>query len=99
MKLNEKLRMLRKNKKISMNKLSKEVNVSKSSLWELERGIRKPSAETLDKLAKFFGTSLDYLMDKDDNSSIDTATEIFNRVKNLSLEEQEKVNMLIKILF
>lgn len=99
MKLNEKLRKIRKEKNISLERLSKEIKMSKSYLWELEKGTKNPTVKTLDKLARFFGTTLDYLMDEDDNSSIDTTVEIFYRVERLSREEQEKINKLIQMLF
>lgn len=95
----EKLRKLRQEKKLSLDEMAEATNSSKSFLWELEKGTKNPSAEKLAELAKFFGVTLDYLMDKEDSRSLDTATEIFNRVNNLSLEDQEKVNQFIKIMF
>lgn len=95
----EKLRKLRQEKKLSLDEMAEATNSSKSFLWELEKGTKNPSAEKLAELAKFFGVTLDYLMDKEDGRPLDTATEIFNRVNNLSLEDQEKVNQFIKIMF
>lgn len=95
----EKLRKLRQEKKLSLDEMAEATNSSKSFLWELEKGTKNPSAEKLAELAKFFGVTLDYLMDKENDRPLDTATEIFNRVNNLSLEDQEKVNQFIKIMF
>lgn len=95
----EKLRKLRQRKKLSLDEMAEATKSSKSFLWELEKGTKNPSAEKLAELAKFFGVTLDYLMNQEDNRSFDTATEIFNRVNNLSLEDQEKVNQFIKIMF
>ena len=95
----KKLRKLRQEKKLSLDEMAEATNSSKSFLWELEKGTKNPSAEKLAELAKFFGVTLDYLMDKEDSRPLDTATEIFNRVNNLSLEDQEKVNQFIKIMF
>ncbi len=95
----EKLRKLRQGKKLSLDEMAEATKSSKSFLWELEKGTKNPSAEKLAELAKFFGVTLDYLMDKEDDRPLDTATEIFNRVNNLSLEDQEKVNQFIKLMF
>ena len=59
-----KLRQLRSDKKISLDKLSEETNISKSYLWELEnRDNVSPSAEKLSKIADALGVTLDFLLD------------------------------------
>lgn len=95
----EKLRKLRQDKKMSLDEMAEATKSSKSYLWELEKGTKNPSAEKLAELAKFFGVTLDYLMDKEDNRPIDTAQTIFYRVKNLPLEDQKKIDQFITIMF
>ena len=95
----EKLRKLRQGKKLSLDEMAEATKSSKSFFFFFEKGTKNPSAEKLAELAKFFGVTLDYLMDKEDDRPLDTATEIFNRVNNLSLEDQEKVNQFIKLMF
>lgn len=94
--LKEKLRRLRQEKKLSLEELAQQIQSSKSYLWELEQGLKKPSAEKLAELAKFFGVSMDYLMDDKDNA---TASRIFTRVNNLSEEDQKKIESIIETLF
>lgn len=56
------LRELRQEKKLSLAKMSKEVNISASLLGYYEREEREPKIETWEKLAKFFNVSPAYLM-------------------------------------
>ena len=97
--LKEKLRRLRQEKKLSLEELAQKTQSSKSYLWELEQGLKKPSAEKLSELAKFFGVPMDYLMDDNDNTNQNTATRIFTRVNNLSEENQKKIESIIETLF
>lgn len=53
-----KLKVLRKEKGVSLGKLSNYLNISKKSLYEIENGITMPTRETAEKLEKFFETNL-----------------------------------------
>lgn len=57
----EKLRTLRQEKGIGQIQLAKEIDVGKSiiSLWEQDKC--EPTLSKLVAIAKFFGTSIDYL--------------------------------------
>ena len=98
-KIGEKLRMLRQQKGLSLDELAKITQSSKSYLWELEKGTKNPSAEKLSELAKYFGVTLDYLINEENNQSVDTAQRIFTRVNNLSEEDQKKIETIIETLF
>ena len=98
-KLSDKLRKLRQEKKKSLDDLAIETHSSKSYLWELEKGTKKPSAEKLAELARYFSVTLDYLMNEDDEQPVDTAQKIFTRVNNLSEEDQKKIETIIETLF
>lgn len=98
-KFGEKLRKLRQEKKLSLDDLAIETHSSKSYLWELEKGTKKPSAEKLSELAKYFGVTLDYLMNEDENQPMCTAKRIFTRVSNLSEDDQKKIETIIETLF
>lgn len=43
-------------------KVAKEAGVSRSTLSEWKNGEHKPSLETIQKLSKYFGTTVDYLL-------------------------------------
>lgn len=65
-KLNIRIKELRKELGLSQTDLAREIGASQDavSLWEL--GKREPSVSELVKLAKFFNTTLDYLVGLDD---------------------------------
>lgn len=97
--LGEKLRKLRQDKKLSLDKVAEATESSKSYLWELETGRKNPSAEKVSEIAKYYGVSIDYLMDETDERSVNTADRIFTRVNNLSADEQEKIEKFIEMMF
>ena len=55
---------LKKDGKISLNKLEKELGFGKSTIssWET----KKPASDKLEKLADYFGVSVDYLLGRTD---------------------------------
>lgn len=64
--LGEKIRGLRKKNGLTLDKLAKAANLSKSYLWELEnRESQSPSAEKLTAIADALGVTADYFLDSD----------------------------------
>jgi transcriptional regulator with XRE-family HTH domain len=57
----ERLRKLRKRKGITQEDLAKILNVEKSSVSEYKRG-RLPPLDTAQKIANYFGVSVDYML-------------------------------------
>ncbi|MCR5703055.1 MAG: helix-turn-helix transcriptional regulator [Eubacterium sp.] len=57
------LRQLREEKGISQQKLANMVSVSQQSIYKYENGLAEPDFQTLIKLADYFETSVDYLID------------------------------------
>lgn len=60
--LPERLRQLRKAKKLTMKELGKKFNLAESTISGYENGIRKPDIELVERFASFFGVSTDYLL-------------------------------------
>ena len=61
--LGEKIAKLRKERKLSLDKLSAMAKTSKSYLWDLEnRKSRNPTVGKLTKIAKALGTTINYLL-------------------------------------
>jgi len=52
---------LRKEKELTLEKLSEKTGLSRNMLWHLEKGDRTGTVETLQKLSQFYGVSLDYI--------------------------------------
>ncbi|WP_394168927.1 helix-turn-helix domain-containing protein [Saccharospirillum alexandrii] len=64
--LGEKLRELRKERKLTLEKLAITAGLSKSYLWELEnRESQRPSAEKLTALADALGVTVSYFFEED----------------------------------
>jgi len=62
MKINsDKIKALRKAKKISQSELSKAVGVTQGMISQIEQGTRNVSADTIEQLAKILGCSVDEL--------------------------------------
>ncbi|MBS8266665.1 helix-turn-helix domain-containing protein [Mesobacillus boroniphilus] len=63
MKVGERIKSLRLEKKYSISELSEKANVSKSYLSYIERGIQgNPSLQVLSRLANNLDTTVEYLM-------------------------------------
>jgi transcriptional regulator with XRE-family HTH domain len=64
--LGEKLRTLRKERNLTLDKLAEQAGLSKSYLWELEnRESQRPSAAKLTALADVLGVSASYFIEDD----------------------------------
>jgi len=68
--LGNKIKYLRKNKNITQSQLAKVLGVSTGAvgLWELDK--RKPDAEVLIEIAKFFNVTVDYLINNDKDNTV-----------------------------
>lgn len=75
MEIGERLRSIRKSKKMSIYKLSQETGISQNHISDLELGRRKPSVETLKRLIVPLGISLSELFNEGDEVSILTEAE------------------------
>lgn len=65
-KLGEKLFLLRKAKKLTLDALANEAKLSKSYIWELEnRESLRPSVEKLTALADVLGVTTSFLIEED----------------------------------
>lgn len=107
MSLSEKIKKLRQEKELSINKLAEMAGISKAYLSQLENNVNKqPSAEILFKIASALGTTIADLLDKpvrvhtDDFKEIPDAlrTLIDSRGEELDIREED-VKMLINIRY
>ena len=57
----QRVRAMRKGRKVSMRWLAAEASLSLTFICDLENGKTKPSAETLERLADVLGTTMDQL--------------------------------------
>ena len=62
LKLNEKILILRKRKKVSQKELADAIGINSSNIPHYESGFYKPGADILIKLAQYFDITLDDLL-------------------------------------
>ena len=79
-KLAQRLKQLRLEKDLRQDQLAKLVHVEKSSISMYENDVRQPSYEVLIRYAEVFNVSVDYLLGRTNDRSLDlsglTAAEI-----------------------
>lgn len=62
MNFKERLKYLRKSKKLFQKDLANELGLNQKTISNYEKGERQPDLDTLNKIAKYFDVSLDFLM-------------------------------------
>ena len=72
MNIGAKIRLLRKEKRVTQEELAEYLHISSQAVSKWETGACSPDIDMLPKLAIFFGTSLDHLLDFD-QSQVDAA--------------------------
>ncbi|MBS4917552.1 MAG: helix-turn-helix transcriptional regulator [Clostridiales bacterium] len=58
----ERLKQLRKQQKLTLERFGAQLEVSKQTPCRWENGERQPSLEMLARIAEFYGVSTDYLL-------------------------------------
>lgn len=74
MNIGAKIKLLRKEKKVTQEALAEYLHISSQAVSKWETGASSPDIDLLPKLAIFFGTSLDHLLDFD-QSQVNAAVE------------------------
>jgi len=97
--LGDKIRKLRKEKKLTLDELAKKTDTSKGYIWELEnRDTRKPSAEKVMKIAEVLGVTTEFLFDdtkaEPDDNVLKAA--LFRNFEKLEKDDQERFMKMIE---
>jgi transcriptional regulator with XRE-family HTH domain len=98
--LGDKIHRLRKEKKLSLEKLGELTESSKSYIWELEnKNPPRPSADKITKIAAVLGVTADYLVDtresKPNASVVDEA--FFRKYRNMDAPTKEKIRQIVEL--
>ncbi len=93
----------RKKLGLSQEELAIKIGVSQKSISKYERGVSRPTYETLIAMAKLFDVSLDYLLNKDNSLSTKKITDISEDEYKLVLlyrkfQKEELTDNLLKSL-
>ncbi len=99
------LKLLRKEKGISQKSLGEEIGVSQQSINKYENYNIEPDISTLIHLAKFFNTSVDYLVGNTDIRPMAEAAmsfkptqdeiDVINEYRKMSDDEQASIRILL----
>lgn len=100
------LKALRQQHNLSQQKLADILHVSQQSVYKYENGITSPDIETLIRMADYFNTSIDYLVEYTDiphkiepvekymlNSE---ESELLNTYRQLTSSQKKVAQMVIK---
>jgi transcriptional regulator with XRE-family HTH domain len=98
--LGDKIRRLRKEKKLTLDKLAELTGSSKSYIWELEnKNPPRPSAEKLAKIAEQPGTTIEYLLDEEEALSKEDAADarFYRDYKKMDTATKAKIRQMVKL--
>lgn len=98
--LGEKIRKLRKEKGLTLDKLAELTESSKSYIWELEnKNPPRPSAEKLSKIAEKLGTTIEYLMDEGEAVTVEDAADaqFYRQYKKMHPTTRAKIRQMVDL--
>ena len=98
--LGQKIRELRKAKKLTLDELASRSASSKSYMWELEnRDLPRPSAQKLSKIAEVLEVSLEYLLDEKDQVTLTEAidAQFFRQYQHMDAKTKEKIRKIVDV--
>ncbi|WP_160360567.1 helix-turn-helix domain-containing protein [Clostridium chromiireducens] len=88
MALNEKLKILRKELKLSQEYVANALGISRTVVTTIESGTRKVTSDELKAFSELYGVTLDELMyDKDVNNYAKKFARIFSELSDLDKKE------------
>ena len=64
------LKQIRKSKGISQLKMAMDLNTNQNTISRYETGEREPGINELIKIADYFNVSIDYLLERTDNPTV-----------------------------
>ncbi len=85
------LKELREEKNLTQNDIAKAINVSQSNIGRWEKGLNEPTATYLVALARYFGCSIDYLLECEEESKMN------KKETSLSYKEQKLLRAFSQI--
>lgn len=95
MEINERIRMLRKEKGLNQSELAKEINCSLRSISGIEKGEYKPTYIQLKEISDYFGVSIDWLVKGVESENISTTEQEIIQLVRKDIDIKES---LLKLL-
>lgn len=88
--IGQRLKELRKSRRITQTELSERINISQSTLANFENEKRTLPIDILIKIAQYFDVSTDYILGLSEVSELSTDNNFIHYVYDESLSEDEK---------
>lgn len=98
--LGEKIRKLRKERGLTLDKLAELSESSKSYIWELEnKNPPRPSAEKLVKIAEKLETTIEYLLDEGESVGEEDAQDasFYRQYRKMDPATKTKIRQMVKL--
>lgn len=97
MKLGEKIKLLRKGKKISQEELANMLKINRNYLSRIETGKSEPTSSVLKNIAKIFNIDLNSLLDIN-NNDIENTDKIKYIVENCKYLNDSDLDFIVRII-
>lgn len=96
--IGDRLKALRKAKKLTTQEVADKVNIAQSYLSRFENNKAVPNIEMLDRILRALDTDLSSFFSNDIENASPDLIELINTVKTLSPEAQAKLNEFIQLV-
>lgn len=100
--LNKRLKILRTERRLTQDEVSKAMGITKAAYGYYESGRNMPSVDILLKLSKYFGVTTDFLLGQSDyrdgrGSYRQAALSPLGDVSKLSQDDLDEINAIIEL--
>lgn len=98
--LGTKIRELRKQKGYTLDKLAELTDSSKSYIWELEnKNPPRPSADKVARIASALGVTSDYLVDTNNNVTVEDAADqaFYRKYREMDNSTKDKIRRMVDL--
>lgn len=89
--MNNRIKELRKKKKLTQEELAEKINVTKLTISRWERGERIPKSDKANEIAKLFNVPVSYLLGYDDKLTVGDAMEILEAVASGDISPDDEI--------
>lgn len=90
------IKFLRKTKGLTQAQLCKVLNIAQPTLSGYETGNYEPDQDTLGRIADYFGVTVDFILGRENHTTIDTTPRAI-QIKDLAIQDEVELNDIFRI--
>lgn len=90
------IKFLRKKKGLTQAQLCKVLNIAQPTLSGYETGNYEPDQDTLGRIADYFGVTVDFILGRENHTTIDTTRRAI-QIKDLAIQDEVELNDIFRI--